>query len=248
MNSFIRGTGTVLLFIIVVACSSITSAQTLQFGFGGGLVMPQGNYGGSTAEYQTGVKYGLSTGWNAHAKARLGLLGLNLAGQIGYTSLSNSGNPAQGGGTVEVKHNVLSVKVGPEVHLSFPASPLSLYLGANGQWNSFGGSTAFQGVSGLPSKTYDLTSASRIGIGFSVGAIISTPVLPKLDVSIHYDMMNVSGKAFEQDASQDNREESYMFLNDEKDPAYAAGDTKHFIANSRSISTLAITISVLFGN
>lgn len=246
MNSFFR---TPLVFIIVAACTfSITSAQTIQFGVGGGLVMPQGDYSGSTAEYHTGTKYGLSTGWNAHAKARLGLLGFNLGGQVGYTSLSNSGNPAQGGGTVEVKHNILSIKVGPEFHFSFPASPLSLYLGVNGQLNSFGGSTSFQGVSGLPSKTYDLTSASRIGIGFSVGAIISTPVLPKLDVSIHYDMMNVSGKAFEQDASQDNREESYMFLNDEKDPLYAAGDAKHFIANSRSISTLSITVSILFGN
>ena len=238
---------TAIAVVIVVSTTNTPAQISFKLGAGGGLVMPQGNYGGSTAEYHAGSKYGLSTGWNAHAKIRLGLLGFNLAGQIGYTSVSNSGNPSQGGGTVEVSHNIFSIKVGPEYHISLPASPIGIYVGINGQMNSFGGSTSFQGVSGLPSKTFDLSSASRFGFGFSGGVILSTPVLPTLDIAVHYDLMNLTGRAFEQDTKVDNREESYSFLNDEKDPAYLPGDSKHFIGAPRAIQSLSLTVSVMFG-
>ncbi|HWP81384.1 MAG TPA: hypothetical protein VNN76_01895 [Bacteroidota bacterium] len=238
----------VTIGLVAIGVTSVSFAQVgFKLGLGGGLVSPMADYGGSTAEYYDGKNYGLSTGWNLHGKVRLNLVGFNVAGQIGYSFLSNSGTPPQGGGTVEVAHNVFTIKVGPEYHISLPASPVAIYLGANGQWNSFSGSTTFKGISGVSSGTIDLTSASRIGVGFSAGVIVRVPALPTFDIGLNYDLMNLSGKAFEQDPSKDNREESYAYLNDEKDPAYRASDSKHFIATSRSISALTITVAVMFG-
>lgn len=239
------------LAIIVVTTAfqtNATSQVSFKFGVGGGLVMPQGEYGGTTEEYYSGTKYGLSTGWNAHGKIRVGLLGFTLAGQVGYTSVSNSGGAPQGGGTVELSHNILSLKVGPEFHFSLPASPVALYLGVNGQWNSFNGTTTLKGISGVSSGEFEFNNAaSRIGLGFSAGVILSTPVLPTLDIAVHYDLMNVSGRAFEEDPGVNNREESYRFLNDEKDPLYVPGDNRHFIGAPRAIQSLSFTVSVLFG-
>jgi hypothetical protein len=70
----------------------------------------------------------------------------------------------------------------------------------------------------------------------------------KLDVSAAYDMMNASGKAWEDDnPTKDQRLDSYITLNDDKDPLYKSGDDKHFIGNSRNINAIQVRATLMIG-
>lgn len=239
-----------LAILIMTGCvaATVQSQVTLQVGGGLGLVIPAGDFGGSTVDYYSGTKYGLSSGFNIHAKARFGLLGLRLAGGVDYSSLSNDGNAEPGQGKVEVSQKILSFKVGPEFSLSLPAIPLTPYVGANIALNRFSGETTFQGVSKVSSATYSMQSATRIGLGFSVGAIVKLSPINSLDINLSYNLMNVGGKAWEDvNPAQNQRLDSYLALNDNNDPLYSALDDKHFINNARNIHSIQVTASFLFG-
>lgn len=235
MKRWLPAAAMVALFI----SSSARAQVSFQLGIGGGYVMPAGDYKGTAAEYYAGTNYGLSNGFGVHAKARLGLVGINLTGEIGYAMLSNDGSPEGGNSSLEVKHQILSIKVGPEYRFGLPAVPVTPYLGANVSLNMFSGSTKFQGVTSVPSSTVDMAGTSRIGVGGTVGVVIAS-----FDIAVHYNLHNISGKSW---VGADNRVDTYSSLNDDKDPAYAAGDTKHVVGEARSIQTLVITVSYMIG-
>lgn len=93
-----------------------------------------------------------------------------------------------------------------------------------------------------------MESASRIGIGGGVGALINIGTMMKLDVGLQYNMLNLFGKAWEDsNPAKDQRLDSYLCLNDEKDPLIGLGGDEHFINASRSINTLQITATLMFG-
>jgi len=149
---------------------------------------------------------------------------------------------------VDISQKILSLKVGPEFHLSFPALPVTPYIGANLALNSFSGETTFQGVSKVPSATYSVKGATRFGVGFSAGTEVSIGPLLSLDFNISYNLMNVSGKEWNDvNPGINQRIDSYLSLNDERDPQYSAGDDKHFISKARSIHLVLFTASILFG-
>lgn len=224
------------------------SAQiTAQVGGGSGAILPTGDYGGTPGEYYSGTKYGLSTGFNLHGKARIGLFGFILTGEVGYSSLSNSGD-ASGGGAVEVTHSIITIAAGPEFQFNLPALPVTPYVGANVQVNRFAGETVFKGIASVSSGTFPVEAAMRVGFGFNGGAILSLGPGMKLDVGVSYGMMNMFGKAWtDPQPTKDDREDSYGGLNDEKDPLIAAGGTKHFIDAARSINALRFTATVMIG-
>ncbi len=238
-----------ILSIVVILNSLSALAQlTLQGGVGVGLAVPSGDYGGSTIDYYRGTQYGLSTGINAHARARVGALGIRLMGEIGYSRLSNSGESEPGQGKVEVKHTILSAKLGPEYSFSLPFAPFSVYLGGQVGINIVGGESTFQGVSKLPSGTYDVPSETRIGVGGTVGLMFSLGPGMNLDVAARYDAINLLGKSWnDPNPLDDARLDSYRSINDERDPLFRAGDDKHFIANSRSISAVHLLVTLMFG-
>jgi len=239
----------VCIGIATIALNTIVLGQvTLQVGGGAGVRMPIGDFGGTTGDYYTGTKYGFSTGYNLNAKARVGLLGLKLAGQVDYGTVSNSGETLPGQGTLEISQTIFAMKIGPEFHLGLPLMPVTPYFGANVAFNQFSGETKIQGVSKLPSATYTVQSASRIGVGINGGVLFSLGTFTTLDIGIEYALMNISGKAWEDiNLRDDQRLDSYLALNDEKDPLFKAGDDKHFIGNARSINSIMLTVSVLFG-
>ena len=238
-----------LLVVILMLSASVVHAQgTLQGGGGAGLAIPTSDYAGTTVEYYSGAKYGLASGLNLHAKARVGFLGFRLTGEVDYSSFSNDGEAQPGQGKVEVSQKVLAFKVGPEFYLGLPAVPLTPYIGANVALNSFSGETKFQGVSKLPSATYELKATSRIGVGFTGGAILKLGPLTSLDLSVSYNLLNVSGKTWEdENPAQDQRLDSYLALNDDKDPLYKAGDDKHFISSARTINSLQVRATIMVG-
>lgn len=236
------------LFIFFL--STQTNAQvTFQIGPGLGYSVPTGDYGGSTVDFYNGTKYGMESGFNFHAKARVGLLFINAFGEIGYTNFSGEGEiiPTDPNSSVKVSNKVLSIKVGPEFKFSIPLSPITPYLDGFVSLNTFSGTVEFKSApNGLPSTKQDISSASRIGLGAGGGVLFSFGGI-NLDLSIQYHLMNLAGKKFEGDVTKNQRIESYTFLNDEKDPAFVSGNTAHIISDSRGISALEIKLTALFG-
>jgi len=230
---------------LVLAAACASAQVTFQLGGGGGIRFPISDYGGTTEDFFAGTKYGLSTGYNLQAKARVGLVGLTLVGEIDYGSMSNSGTAVSGQGKVDVSQTLLAFKVGPEYQISIPMSPVTPYLGANLAINILNGETKLQGITGIPTDTYTMESTSRLGVGFNGGIVLNIGPT-KLDVGVEYSLMNPFSKEFTS-VSGAGREDSYRFLNDEKDPQYSAGNTEHFISKARSINSLVVTVSVLFG-
>lgn len=236
-----------LAVLLAIAVQPSNAQVTLQAGAGLGAMVPSGDFGGSTLDYYAGTKYGQSTGVSVHGKARVGLLGFTLVGEVGYAFLSNEGESEPGQGVVEVSQNILTLKAGPEFALTIPLVPVTPYVGANVQLNSFSGETKFQGVAQVPSGTFDLESASRLGFGLTGGVVFAFGGL-NLDVGLAYNFMNLSGKEWQDvDAQSDGRIDSYRALNDQKDPLYQVGDDDHFVSGDRSISSFQVTATLMFG-
>jgi opacity protein-like surface antigen len=262
MNSLIKGyimniyskvrniiLGTIFMGLPVLAQTPVPSPVSLQVGVGIGSVSPKGDFNGSTIDYFSGTNYGQSGGIDYQIKARVGIIGFNLVGQMDYASLSNSGNatPGQSGSSVDISQKILSLKIGPEFKLSIPLSPVTPYIGANISFNHFSGNVSFQGVTSIATGQYDIKSDSRVGYGISGGVIVNLMGLT-LDVGAQYNILNAFGKKFEVvDPTKVKRLDSYLYLNDEQDPLYQSGDPTHFIGNSRTLSTFAITATIMFG-
>jgi opacity protein-like surface antigen len=237
----------VLVSLLLVAGVAQTQL-TLQVGGGAGIAIPVSDYAGSTIDYYNGVKYGLSTGFNLHGKARVGVLGFQLTGEVNYSSFSNSGDAEAGQGSVDISQKVLAFRVGPEFHIWLPAMPVTPYIGANVALNRFSGQAKFQGVSRISSGTYDLQSATRFGYGFSGGVIVTLGALMSLDVGMSYNYMNASGKTWEDvNPTVDQRLDSYLGLNDTKDPLFRPGDDRHFIGTVRKTNSVEVKATIMFG-
>ncbi|MFA6598646.1 MAG: outer membrane beta-barrel protein [Ignavibacteriaceae bacterium] len=239
--------------IVIIAFTTLITTQTsaqvnIKLGGGLGMMSPASDLSGSTMEYYNGSNYGLGSGLNIQAKAKIGLSGFNLTGEIDYASLSNSGNSEPGQGVVDISQKILSLKIGPEFRLSLPVVPVVPYLGINLALNSFSGEATFQGVSKVPSATYSVNSATRLGIGFAAGAEVSVGPFLSLDFNLSYNLMNVSGKEWNDvNPGINQRIDSYLSLNDAADPFYNSDDDKHFISKARSIHSVLFTVSLLFG-
>lgn len=236
----------VTLFILLFAYR--TNAQvTLQLGGGLGYATPTGEYGGDMTEFYNGTKYGIESGFNYHAKARVGLLFLNVFGEIGYTTFSGEGEALPGQGNISLSNNVFSMKVGPEFPITIPLSPITPYLMGFVAVNTFSGEVEFQGVSGLPSGTYELASATRVGIGGGGGVTFSAGPL-KLDLSIQYHLINFTGNEYKiENVTSHERLDNYTSLNDGADPAYLNGSDSHFIQDDRGIGSMEFKVTAMFG-
>lgn len=237
-----------ILSLALIATASSKAQVSFQIGAGGGVTIPTSEYGGSISDFYDGTKYGFGSGYDLHAKARLGLIGWRFTGEVDYSSVSRKGDIGQGLGNADISQKVLGFRIGPEFYLGVPLAPVTPYIGANLALNNFSGQVQFQGVSKVPSGTYDLTSATRIGFGFNGGLLFSLGTLTSLDLGFSYDMLNATGKSWTGGSSSTaQRLDSYQALNDAKDPLYKAGDDKHFIGSTRNINEFQITATFMFG-
>jgi hypothetical protein len=247
LTPFLRSCAALLVLLIATITPS-RSQVSVELGGGIGMMSPASDFGGSTVDYYNGSKYGLSSGPSIHGNAKVALLGLNLAGEIDYSSLKNSGNSEPGQGSVDITQKVLTLKIGPEFRLSLPMIPVIPYASANLALNSFSGETTFQGVAQVPSGTYTMNDATRLGGGFAAGTEVSIGPFLSLDFNISYNLMNFSSKEWTTvNPGSNQRINSYLGLNDAPDPQYIAGDNKHFISSHRSISSMLFTAGILFG-
>jgi len=234
--------------IIIIIFTLTAHAQiTLQIGGGLGYIVPVGDYGGSTIDFYNGTKYGMSSGFNYQAKARVGLLGLNLFGIIEYSTVSGDGESEEGQGGVENSHGIFSIKAGPEFNFSVPLSPIGFYLDGFVSVNTFSGTVKFQGVSQVPSGEYDLESATRFGAGAGGGVLLDILPVVTLDFGIHFNAYNLFGKQYTANVTSHERLDAYTSLNDDKDPLFQEGDDDHIIGESRSMNTWQFTVTAMIG-
>jgi opacity protein-like surface antigen len=235
------------LFVLLIS-PQLFSQITLQAGGGVGIISPTGDYAGSTVDFYEGTKYGLGTGLDLHAKARVGILSFNVFGMIDYSSLSNDGpgEPDKSDKQVENSHKVLSFKLGPEFNLSIPLSPVGIYLDAFLSLNKISGKVKFQGITSISSDERDIESATRIGAGGGGGILIDISPIITLDLGAHYNVFNVFGKEYPISTSND-RWNAYTALNDDKDPLFEVGNNDHVVGDSRSMSVWQFTLTAMIG-
>ncbi len=249
MNTTIRSVPlwTTCAALVFFASTPVVS-QTLKVGGGLGIASPASDLSGSTLEFYEGSRYGVASTLNFQGKAKVGLPGFGLTGEVDYASFGNTGNSEPGQGSVDVSMKVISLKIGSEFHFAVPGLPMTPYLGANVAMNRISGETKFAGVSRVASATYSVEAATRFGVGFSAGAEVGIGPLLQLDFNISYNMLNLFGREWKDvNPTVDQRIDSYLALNDSSDPAYAAGDDKHVISSDRDLHSVQFTVSVLFG-
>lgn len=240
---------TLVLFtaLLLLGSPNICSQVTLQVGGGLGYIAPAGDYSGSTVDFYNGTKYGMSSGFNYHAKARVGLLGFNLFGIIEYSTISGDGESEPGKGEVENSHGIFSIKAGPEFNISPPLSPVGFYLDGFVSVNTFSGTVKFQGVAEVPSGEYDLGSETRFGVGAGGGVLLDILPVVTLDFGVHFNLYNVFGKQYTGITTNPKRLDAYTSINDEKDPLFGTDDDIFIIENARSINAWQFTLTAMIG-
>ncbi len=240
-----------LIFITLLSISflSVSSAQiTAQVGGGLSYNIPQGDAGGSADDFYNGTKYGLSSGYSFFAKARAGIIGTSFFAEIDYSSLNGDGNADNNNGKVEVSLKNFSVKLGPEIMIDIPLSPVTPYFAPYLMFNQLSGEVKLQGLSKVPSGNYNIESAARIGAGGAAGILLKLNPGLKLDLSVHYQFLNLFGKEFKSvNPSTVRRIDSYTTLNDDKDPLYSSSSDEHFISDKRSINNIQFKLGLMIG-
>jgi len=226
---------------------NLYSQISLQIGGGLGYVSPIGDYGGSTVDFYNGTKYGMSSGFNYHAKARVGLLGFNLFGIIEYSTVSGEGESEPGQGEVENSHSIFSIKAGPEFNISPPLSPVGFYVDGFISVNTFSGTVKFQGVAQVPSGEYDLESATRFGVGAGGGVLLDLIPIVTFDFGIHYNLYNIFGQTYTGTTTNPKRLDAYTSLNDDKDPLFGTDEDIYIIENTRAINAWQFTLTAMIG-
>jgi hypothetical protein len=239
----------VLFFGILTLFISPNVKSQVSFQIGGGLgyISPVGDYSGSTVDFYNGTKYGMSSGFNYHAKARVGLLGLNLFGIIEYSTVSGEGESEPGQGEVENTHGIFSLKAGPEFNFSVPLSPIGFYFDGFVSVNTFSGTVKFQGVSRVPSGEYDLETATRFGAGAGGGVLLDILPVVTLDFGVHFNLYNVFGQQYTGTTTNPKRLDAYTSLNDDKDPLYGTDGDIYIIENARAINAWQFTLTAMVG-
>ncbi|MGH2575114.1 MAG: outer membrane beta-barrel protein [Ignavibacteria bacterium] len=240
---------TLVSLLLVLMSGSAVSQVKFALGPTLGLTLPTGDYSGTTLDYYVGTKYGQSTGLNLGLVVKAGLgpiINIRVAGIFSF--LKNEGNSEPGQGFIEVKNGLFMISAGPEFSFKLPASPVKPYAGVDLLFTSISGETSFQGVSRVPSGTFDMSTASRIGLGFGAGVEYTLSKKYILDFTIRFNLINLTGKEFEDvNPTDDRRLDSYLALNDAKDPVYPTDIDKHPIGNDRSISVVMFNLAFLFG-
>jgi opacity protein-like surface antigen len=235
------------IFTVLLFSTSISYSQLhISLGPAIGYTIPQSDFAGSTADYYNGTKYGLTGGIDFGAIGRLGLGPFNFNLSLMYAPLSNSGSvpDPNSGSTVDIKMHILTVGVGTQYGFGVPLAPVKPYIGLDLLFSSFGGSFQFHGTQRVNSSTNDMNSSTRVGLGISAGVNLKL-LTTSIDVSLRYNMLNLFSKRFE--APDGERINSYLYLNDDKDPNYPTSDSKHPIGSSRTIATLQLQLGVMFG-
>jgi opacity protein-like surface antigen len=236
---------TVLAFLTLLLSnySNAQSLLSLQIGPTAGVTVPTGDYSGTVNDFYNGTKYGMSTGANFGALAKINTPIISGKAFVAYTMLSSSDNLTVGG-SMETKHHIVTFGIGPEYKLGLPMIPFRPYFDAMLLVSSVSGSLTTKSIPQLPSNTYDFDTETRTGLSVGVGSEFTLSPQFNLDINVRYNIFNMIGKKFNQ--GQYQKIDSYNSLNDDADPLSAVS-TDHPVKSSRNMSAIQISVSVLFG-
>ena len=240
----------VLSALIIISFVNVSYSQiSIKLGPELGLTSPTVDYSGDAKDFYAGTKYGLRSGLHYGVMGKVQLGPLNGRLSISYASLDNSGNanPEQPGSTLEIKNNVFMFTLGTEFGFGIPFSPVKPYAGIDVLFSTISGTYNFQGTSEVSSGEKSIQSASRTGLGFSIGSEVAFGKSFTLDISLRYNLINLFGKSYDGVTNSNDRNDAYTNLNDAADPNYSATNSKHPVGNDRSIATIQINVGLLFG-
>ena len=238
-----------ILFFAVTSVSFSQLGISIKLGPVVGMTSPTVDYGGDVKDFYTGTKYGLRSGLNYGVAGKINLGPLNGRVSVNYTSLDNSGiaNVNQPNSTLEVKNSIFMITLGTEFAFGIPYSPVKPYAGIDLLFSSISGTYNYQGTAEVSSGEKSIRSASRTGLGFSIGSEISLGKTFALDLSLRYNLHNLFGKSYDGVTNSNDRNDAYTSLNDAADPNYSASNSKHPVGNDRTIATIQIQLGILFG-
>ena len=209
-----------------------------------GFALPMSDYAGGVTDFYNGTKYGLKGGFNVGATFKADLMVIAGRLDINYAMFKNDGNiSGLNNANVTVKQNTLIIGIGPEYSFGLPLVPIKPYVSFELLFSTFSGESQYQGTPLVNSSNNSMTSATRIGLGLLAGTEFKIGVVA-LDLSLRYNMLNLIGKSFTSYNNND-RSNSYLNLNDDKDPNFDGAT--HPVGTSRTISTLQFNVGVLFG-
>ena len=237
----------VILFVLTI-CSITYSQISIKLGPQIGLTSPTMDYSGDAKDFYSGTKYGLRSGLHYGVMGKVQLGPLNGRLSISYASLDNNGPTGEPNSTVEIKNNLFMFTLGTEFGFGIPMSPVKPYAGIDILFTTISGSFNFSGSTpnGLSGGTKNISSATRTGLGFSIGSEVGFGKQFTLDLSLRYNLINLFGKEYTP-STNNSKTDVYAFLNDAKDPNFNVNDPKHPVANDRSIATIQINAALLFG-
>lgn len=189
----------ITIFIFIIFSITLTYAQDIRFGAGGGLtfLLSPGSF---TDNIDTlGTKYGFKSNYNIGAKVEGTISGapLNFYGKILYTSLSGSEDNVivnEGGVSVasdfETAGSIFTVALGGE-YLLAPA-PISPYINLDLQLSSLG-DLDFTRISG--GRTFERSTelGTRFGIGLGAGLDITVSQFT-IDTNLGFSFPNLIGQ------------------------------------------------------
>lgn len=236
--------------LIMIVFVNVSNSQiSIKLGPELGLTSPTVDYSGDAKDFYAGTKYGLRSGLHYGIMGKVQLGPLNGRLSISYASLDNNGNanPEQSNSTLEIKNNVFMFTLGTEFGFGIPFSPVKPYAGIDVLFSTISGTYNFQGTSEVSSGEKSIQSASRTGLGFSIGSEVAFGKSFTLDISLRYNLINLFGKSYDGVTNSNDRNDAYTNLNDAADPNYSATNSKHPIGNDRSIATIQINVGLLFG-
>ncbi len=240
-----------LIVLLALILSAYTSYSQISIKLGPelGLTSPTVDYSGDVKDFYAGTKYGVRSGLHYGIMGKVQLGPLNGRLSISYASLDNSGNadPSKPNSTLEVKNNIFMFTLGTEFGFGIPFSPVKPYGGIDILFSTISGTYNFHGTPEVTDGEKSIKSASRTGLGFSVGAEVAFGKSFTLDLSIRYNLINLFGKSYDGVTNSSDRNDAYSSLNDAADPNYSATNSKHPVGNSRSIATIQFNAGLLFG-
>ena len=184
----------IIPFLILFVFTSISTAQLVKVGVGGGITQVTGPKSITDDVSEAGL--GFSTEWNLGlvGKVDLPLIPITPRGYFLYHSFSGSGDimileKAAADNNVEYSQSVLEIGVGAQYN--FIPAPLGFdpYLALDISFNSFGDfKTNYFG-----SETKE-AGFTRFGGGIGIGTEISIVPVVNLDLYLSYKMLNLIGK------------------------------------------------------
>lgn len=237
-----------LFFTFLLFMTTGTSAQTTwQAGPGIGLSFPSGDYDGTTIDYYEGTAYGMSTGYTGSATVRALFNAFSITTGISYSAYSNSGESEPGKGKIELAQSITSIVISPEYHVRLRRYLFHPYAGVNFGLHVFSGTMKFNGVPRVSSGTHDMETVTRLGFGAKGGFLVQLCCNMSLDLGLSYDVLNALGKAWnDRNPNKDQRIDTYLSLNDDRDPEYTVENPDHPVSSARSIETVTVFVAFMF--